>query len=173
MGGMVALEAASRWPELFAALVVVGGTARFTCADGYDHGVPDRTVRAMKLGVRGSPTAVLSRFFAEAAAPAAEEDRLVQRKVEAALSFGTAVLSHGLAYLEQTDLREQLDRVVCPTLILHGSEDRIIPWQAGRFLAGRLKRSRFKVFDGVGHTLPLTAPAAVASEVRTYLEEWS
>ena len=173
MGGMVALEAASRRPELFPALVVVGGTARFTRDEGYEHGLPQRTVRAMRLGLRGSPSAVLERFFAEAAAPETEDGSVARRKVEAALSLGTAVLNHGLGYLEQTDIRLQLDRVTTPTLVLHGTEDRIVPWQAGRFLAASLKRSRFRLHEGAGHTLPTTEAAEVADDIRAYLEELS
>ncbi len=44
-----------------------------------------------------------------------------------------------------------LDRVRCPTLLVHGSEDRIIPLRATRSLTRRIPGAHLVVLDGAGH----------------------
>jgi pimeloyl-ACP methyl ester carboxylesterase len=60
-----------------------------------------------------------------------------------------------------------------PTLVLHGGRDRVVPWQAGRSLAGRLQRSRFSLYEEGGHDLPAREAASVSNEIRSYLEKLS
>lgn len=173
MGGMIALEAAARWPELVTALVIIGGTARFCAGDDYEYGVPARTVRAMALGIRSAPGPILEEFHTQVAAPACLAEDSLREQVEAALSLGTARLGHGLRYLERYDCRGRLGGIEAPVLVIHGSEDRIVPWQAGAFLSDALPRGRFRLYEQAGHALPLTEAPAVADEISTFLEERS
>jgi 3-oxoadipate enol-lactonase len=46
---------------------------------------------------------------------------------------------------------ERLPRLVVPTLVLHGTEDQILPVQNGRLIASRVPASHLETFPGVGH----------------------
>lgn len=53
-------------------------------------------------------------------------------------------------------------RVQCPTIVLHGSRDRLIPESAARLLHEHIPGSTFESLPGVGHCPHLEAPRRVA-----------
>jgi pimeloyl-ACP methyl ester carboxylesterase len=64
-------------------------------------------------------------------------------------------------------------RMTCPTLVLHGDADRIIPIENGVRLAAALPSARYVVVPGGGHLFPLEDPARFAllvDEHFSYLE---
>jgi pimeloyl-ACP methyl ester carboxylesterase len=58
-------------------------------------------------------------------------------------------------------LERWLDRVTMPTLILWGTQDRLIPVEQARHWADRLDRAEVATFDSAGHLLFSEAPGAV------------
>ena len=56
------------------------------------------------------------------------------------------------------DMRNRLDLVRCPTLIVHGVEDAIIPIAAGEELAGLIPTSRLETVKAAGHLLLAEKP---------------
>lgn len=69
------------------------------------------------------------------------------------------------------DLAGRLCDVTQPTLVLIGAEDdRTLP-EHGRALAARIVNARVVELPGVGHTLPLEAPDAVAAAVTAFLRD--
>ncbi len=73
----------------------------------------------------------------------------------------------GAALLALGDLRPRLTRLKSPAVILHGSEDPLIPVAAGREFAGAIDGARFRIVDGMGHALPPAAVTAILEETRT------
>jgi class 3 adenylate cyclase len=49
------------------------------------------------------------------------------------------------------DVREVLPTVRVPALVMHGSEDQIVPVEVGRYTAQRLRTARYFEVPGVGH----------------------
>ncbi len=45
------------------------------------------------------------------------------------------------------------DRIKAPTLVIHGSEDPLVPPDRGQDLARRIPGARLQIVDGMGHTL--------------------
>ena len=57
----------------------------------------------------------------------------------------------------ETDLTEDLKRIDVPTLIVHGSDDQIVPIQASALLSSKIvKNAELKVYEGAPHGLPST-----------------
>ena len=83
--------------------------------------------------------------------------------------MGIDPLVHGLRYLQKTDLRNRLKRVKIPTLIIHGREDRIVPWRAAEWLNDSLPDSRIIIHEGVGHDLGGRQSAILAPEIIEFL----
>jgi pimeloyl-ACP methyl ester carboxylesterase len=72
-----------------------------------------------------------------------------------------------IAHMEA--LTGQLGEVGQPALVISGSDDdRTVP-EAGRELAAALANASYVELEGVGHTLPLEAPAEVVAAVRVFL----
>lgn len=69
------------------------------------------------------------------------------------------------------DVREHLDGVRCPVLVLHARHDEVIPFDAGRRLAAALPDARFVALDGKNHVLLETEQAwtRFLAEVRAFL----
>ena len=170
-GGIVGLELTCENPGLLKGLVVIGATPKFCSEEEYPWGVATRNVRAMIMEIGKDSRAVLDRFFQDVTWPAVESESCRSEKVRAARNMGIEHLVRGLEYLRKMDLRDRLKGVEIPILIIHGREDRIVPWQAGAWMNRSLPNSRIIMHEGVGHDIPGMQPVVVASQIRTFLED--
>ncbi|HEY2883096.1 MAG TPA: alpha/beta hydrolase, partial [Pirellulales bacterium] len=57
-------------------------------------------------------------------------------------------------YLHNPKLPGHLHRVKCPTLVLWGKQDKLIPAAHGKFYAEKISGARLEVLDQCGHMLP-------------------
>ncbi len=171
LGGMLAIEAAAASPpERIAGLVLLGTTARFCSAESFDAGVPPSHVRSMRQALRRRSTSMLEDFFTQASLPAniPEEER--KRKVEAALETGEAALAHGLEYLQTIDLRPGLESITSSCLVIHGKEDRIVPWRASEYLDRHLPHCSAHFLPEAGHGLVDQCESFIIHQIGRFME---
>ena len=64
-----------------------------------------------------------------------------------------------------------LSKVQCPTLLVHGRSDDIIPLRAAESLRRVVKNAEMVVIDGAGHFSMQDAPQRFLQEVRRFLDE--
>ncbi len=76
-----------------------------------------------------------------------------------------ATSEHGWAHL---DGREVIDKVTCPVLIIHGKDDRRVPFEWGEDLHARLPNSRLVAFEGGGHSPTARDPVKVNHLIRDF-----
>jgi pimeloyl-ACP methyl ester carboxylesterase len=62
--------------------------------------------------------------------------------------------NHALAIARTPPWRIRLAEVSVPTLVIHGTEDPILPFPHGQALAAEIPGARLEAMDGVGHELP-------------------
>jgi pimeloyl-[acyl-carrier protein] methyl ester esterase len=163
LGGMLALELAARFPRRIERLILVATTPRFVSAPDWLHGLAESAVRALARDFKRTPAATLENFWrrqfhGEEAIPSP-----LLPEVEPATALG------GLELLRQVDLREQLARITMPTLVLHGSDDLIIPIAAGRFLAATLPQAHLQEISDCGHAPFCRAVIPVSAMIRRFL----
>lgn len=171
MGGIAALEAIVRRMIDPSKVILVSSTARF-CAMETDHpGVPEQNLRAMIAGLKRKPQDTLAAFLSDAAFPAAITQAAKDDFAAAAILNGAESIVSGLEYLRRMDLRADVCSVKQPALILHGTEDRIIPGAAGEALAKSITGSRFKEYDGKGHRMLIDDSGIVLEEISSFLGE--
>jgi pimeloyl-ACP methyl ester carboxylesterase len=155
LGGWIAAELAIRRPERIRRLALVGATGL------YVPGASIGDVFMFSLRRDGADLSDLrALLFARADAPAALEvypDRRLDTPVEVlrykAMSFAGRI-GWTPPYLYDRKLRGHLWRVSCPTLVLWGRDDRMVPLAHGRDLARRIAGAQLEVIDGWGHDLP-------------------
>jgi 3-oxoadipate enol-lactonase len=72
--------------------------------------------------------------------------------------------------LGATDLRSLLARIAVPTLVVHGSDDGVVPVAIGRELADAIPGAALVVLERAGHVSNQEQPAAFNAAVRRFLE---
>lgn len=105
-----------------------------------------------------------------AARPSAEDARgMVLNKED--------VMRHFLApggFFQRMDLRASLAAITCPTLVLAGREDPVIPWELSEELAASLVSSsdaRFVCMDGCGHGIWRDRPEPSLALIRAFIDD--
>jgi len=171
-GGTVAVLLAARHPERVASLVVV------TAVDRFDEAMLDETDRFRALTGRVaageepstavydviSQSAFSERYRTENAALIAQRRHLVSLLPKAWYQ----ALEQLLASLHTADVRPELPRVTCPSLVVAADEDRTMPLAGSRALAEGL-RARFEIVPGSGHALIVEQPVVLVDLVRSFL----
>lgn len=70
------------------------------------------------------------------------------------------------------DIRDVLPTVRVPVLVMHGSDDQVVPVEVGRYTAQRLPTARFVELPGVGHVaLGGSAADRIGLEIERFLGE--
>lgn len=165
MGALVVLDALSSMQlSTVTCAVLLNGTARFTETEGYPFGWSATHIRAMQRGLKSRPQATLRSFF-----------ELVNghptNNAQNAMSQGVDVLTTGLAYLKDTDVREFLKNIQQPVLCWHGANDRVIPVGASQWLSHALPHATVAVHPQAGHDGPVAYAADVHATITTFLAE--
>jgi pimeloyl-ACP methyl ester carboxylesterase/predicted glycosyltransferase len=75
----------------------------------------------------------------------------------------------GLAGWLNNDLRAQARQVQCPTLVIHGDDDRRVPYVKGQTIAELVPGARLLTVGGGGHLMVARDPAAFSLAVRGFI----
>ena len=154
LGGIVAMELARRHPQRVRALVLVASTPRFTRDPQWPHGLAPRLLADFADALQKDARRTLQRFLA-LQVRGERAPRPVLRRLQAIFDAAPpprpAALAGGLDILRRGDLRQGLADIHCPTLILHGAGDEVVPLAAGRALRERLPDATLQVFPESGH----------------------
>jgi pimeloyl-ACP methyl ester carboxylesterase len=176
MGGFIALELAIRRPDLVDRLVLVSAAVLW---QEYRHAKPLVTfanatealaARALSevpewLLRRPRARAGALRFGGIRAQPSRELQRellLTARRTEGFLPAFQALASY--------PLRDELDAVRCPTLIVWGTADPLVGVGHAKELERLIPDSRASIYEGIGHVVQLEAPERFNREVEDFLD---
>jgi pimeloyl-ACP methyl ester carboxylesterase len=72
---------------------------------------------------------------------------------------------------KQIDVRHVLPSIRVPTLLLHGSEDEVVPVEVARYMAERIPGARLLEIAGAGHLAVGQASASIGDELQRFLTE--
>lgn len=75
----------------------------------------------------------------------------------------------GLLMRDRFDNAAKIGNLDLPLFIMHGREDRVVPFEHGKALAGLAKSAAFRPFDSYGHELSFRADAQAAQ--REWLDQ--
>ncbi len=73
------------------------------------------------------------------------------------------------AIIATRDLRPWTSRIKAPSLVIHGSDDRLVPHQCGRDIAATIRDSRLEIIEGMGHDLPPRLLPSITKQVLAHL----
>jgi pimeloyl-ACP methyl ester carboxylesterase len=157
MGGMIAQALAARRPERVRSLVSIMSTTgnRF-------RGQPAFRVYPAFLArpprTRDESVERIARLFAIVGSPGFERDELELREM-ARMSWDRGHSPAGpgrqlAAIIASGDRTPDLRRVTAPTLVIHGTRDRLVRPSGGRATARAIPGARLLMVPGMGHDLP-------------------
>jgi pimeloyl-ACP methyl ester carboxylesterase len=170
LGGWMAVEVASRYPERVSSLVLINP------AGLHIDGAPIKEIFGRK------PDDLAQDLFADQSHPIAQmmhqmaalgADKLADIPFELLRPIlqslqATAKVAWN-PYLHNPKLLRRLGRVTAPTLIVRGAEDRLIPAVHAATYASAIPEARLVEVPGGGHLVTLEQPSVVADLVRRHL----
>jgi pimeloyl-[acyl-carrier protein] methyl ester esterase len=151
LGGLIALSAALQFPDAVAGLVLISATARMTAIDE-TPGADPRMLRAMRAKLRRDAAPVV-RAFAELCVAPEQDDDFCDTFTQSASDIEPAALDAGLAYLQETDLRDRLSEIATPTLVIHGELDAVVPLGCASYLCEHIAGATLDVIPDGNHAM--------------------
>jgi pimeloyl-ACP methyl ester carboxylesterase len=166
MGGYCALEIAHRAPDRVVALALIDTSAR---PDG-DEAKANRE-RQIARARAGELDAVVEELLRKWVHPSRLADAAVADVVRAmARSHGPAVFERQQrAIMSRADSRPRLAAIRCPTVVLCGADDAIMPREIHAELAAGIPGATLVAVPECGHLAPLERPEAVAAALAELL----
>ena len=165
MGGMVAQHLAADRPDLVTALALTATLAAPVAP------FRDRLARWEALVTAGRWRG----FYADALDASYTGSELLRRRLLLRMSRPPA-LPHLVDRHRQLtaaclahDARDRLDRIDCPTLVLAGAADPVVPPAASDALAAGIRGARFEVLAGLAHGFPEQASARTFAAISSLL----
>lgn len=165
VGGMIALDFAHQHPARVHALVLCDTGAKIGTADAWT----ERSTIVRQNGLAPIAPLILGRWFShsfstrEPATYRGYTNMLTRTPAE-----GYAATCEAL---RDADLREVVQRITVPTLVLCGDEDMATPPSLGQALAAALPNARFQLIYQAGHLPSIEQPRAVAAAMRQFFKE--
>jgi 3-oxoadipate enol-lactonase len=176
LGGFVAQALALRFPQRVGALVLASTTAGWPRLDLMPWryallALVGRLRREARGSVHDPGRALLSLMVSPQFAAATEVGSPIWRVASALAQEARS--RRGLAgqvLAASTYVGwPNLPSIKAPIQIQHGTDDRVVPFRAGRELTRRLPDAELVPFAGAGHALILERPEAVAEVSRAFL----
>ncbi|MCE0800095.1 alpha/beta hydrolase [Buttiauxella sp. S04-F03] len=139
------------------------------------NGVPIDVFDGIREGVRANR----ADFFKELTLPfygynrsGAEISEGVRESfVEQGMQGGIKALYDCIKAFSETDLREDLKKMTIPTLVIHGDDDQIVPFETcGKVTAATLPDATFKVYEGGSHGICTTEKDRVNDDLLAFLK---
>ncbi len=166
MGGMVAQELALRHPERVRTLALGCTYCGGEGASRTSPAVYERLSASWMAGDReaalrtGWEANVSARFAADDEQYATFRERALRVPANLPAIFAQiqAIGGH--------DTSERLSQITAPALVVHGTDDEMLPSSNAEMIAARIPAARLEIFDGVGHLFFWEEPERSAALVR-------
>ena len=174
LGGLIALNAASRIPAQATQLIMLCALPRFVRSGDWPYGMSAEVFHQFSVNLAQDYRGTLGHFLALetlGSEHAATELRLLRAQVFAHGEPSQRALIEGLQLLEHTDLRTLLPQLGVPSLWIAGHRDRVSDWRAMQAAAALAPQSTFLRIDGAAHAPFLTHADELANAILDFLNE--
>ena len=180
MGGFIGAELAIQHPERVERLVLIAAAGlsiesiRTERKKGLRHRAEN--VAFFYLGWLASRSTVVTRRRRLRSAllllVAAHPDRLPPAlTIEQVAGSGKPGFSDALDAICQYQIRDRLEKIGCPTFIVWGDKDRLVPLRDASVFEELIPDSRKVIYKDTGHILMMERPARFNQDVQAFLRE--
>jgi len=163
-----------KYPEDIDKLIFISGTPKFLSENDYPHGHPMTMVNRLEQNLKRDYENHIREFCGKLFISGEIIDDSKLSEIES-LMFNedfppsSDVVLQTLNSLLKDDIRDNLNDIKVPTLIIHGSIDKICPLGAGKYMAKEIPDSKLIILEGVGHAPFLTQPERVNKEIKEFI----
>jgi pimeloyl-ACP methyl ester carboxylesterase len=180
MGGFIGAELAIRYPKRVERLVLVAAAGlsveniRTQRTEGLRHRAENLAFFNIGWVASRSPMVARRRRLRSALLllVAAHPDRLpAPLTYELVKGSGKPGFPDALEALCRYPIRERLPEIECPTFIVWGDKDRLVPLKDASVFEELIDDARKVVYQDTGHLTMLERPARFNEDVRAFLEE--
>jgi 3-oxoadipate enol-lactonase len=170
MGGYIALTLAARHPVLVRSLVLIGTSSG---GDG-SLPIPTATSDAWKASVTLAPRdfARMTMPYSFATGWSHEHPERFERLLAERLAFPTATEAWKRQFRAASDFGRDglpVEALRVRALVIHGTDDRVVPYANGERLARQLPNATLETMEGAGHLCFLEQPERVHSLLLSWL----
>ena len=170
LGGSVVLTLAALAPEKIKGLILMSTTPRFTQEADWIHAVEKDVLLSFAQDLEQDYPGTLKRFFAlQALGGIASRDVIAQLQTATVPTPSAQTLRAGLQLLLDIDLRRDVGAIKQACLIVHGKQDKLVPWNAAVSLAAMLDKAELVGIDDAGHAPFLSHTEEVVRAVIKWL----
>jgi 3-oxoadipate enol-lactonase len=168
MGGMIAQELALNHAERIRTLTLgctyCGGEGSALASEADLAGLVD----AMGSGDRERALRAGWEINVSSAYAADEDAYAKFRAIAMRRAVALPVIMQQMQACAAHDTNARLPEIATPTLVIHGTDDRLLPVQNGKLIASRIPGAQLEIFDGVGHLFFWERPERSAELVRAH-----
>jgi len=159
MGSAIALQLALKYPEKVMGLGLFGGGVKMRVAP----------LLLETVGNENSFESAVNMLNENCFSIHAQRN-LVKLSKRHMMEMRPSVLLGDFLACNQFDATDQLEKINTPTLIICGSEDRMMPIKFSESLRDGIARSQLHVLEDTGHMVMLEQPDTVADLLKQFLE---
>lgn len=167
LGAQVAMRVALSQTEKISRLVLIGATPCFVNREDWQHGVADQVFEQFSMNLAEDYAGTIRRFLS-LQAQGSDAVRTVLSELRARLLAqprpAEGALEAGLDILRGTDLRSEVAQLLVPVTLIHGSGDKLAPFNAARWLTQTIPDSSLHEIRGAGHA-PFLSHAEEVAEI--------
>jgi pimeloyl-ACP methyl ester carboxylesterase len=162
VGGALAAEVAALWPGSVSRLILIAPLGLYEAND------PPADPFAQRPGTLGQ---LLCKDAGSYDALMAAPNDVDKNEWEVLLVRAQEAAARLLWPLGETGLRKRLPRIACPTLLLWGEDDVLLPRSyAERFASAISGQVQIETIPGAGHLAEIDAPEACAERIARFLD---
>src|SRR5438034_8634112 len=171
MGGFVAQEMYARFPDRIAALVLAFTSPAFGGAGGQFA----RQFVAARIGPldEGKTMAQVAKALMPSMRGTKSDPQGLAHAERVMSAVPPETYRKAIQLLTTFDRKDQLEKIVVPTLLVAGSDDRIAPPSVMHSMVRKIPPTEFVQLEGCGHLGPMDQPQAFNGALEKFLQHHS
>lgn len=170
VSAMIGMLASIERPELMEKMIMIGPSPYYMNAPGYNGGFEQSDIDEL-LDMMETNYKEWAKYLAPVVMQNESRPQLAE-DFEQLLCSNDPMIARQFAEVTFTsDLRDQLDQVTVPTLILQPRFDAIAPPEVGRYVHEHIAGSQMIVMEAVGHNPHLSDSVETVKFIQGYLSQ--
>ena len=173
LGGQVAMSLAIRMPEFVEKLILMSTTPCFVEKKDWPYGVNKQFFSNFELETKQNLNNTLLKFFLIQTRDINDSKNVMRFLKNTFIEIrddNKSGMQSALNVLKETDLRNEVQKIDKPTLIIAGDKDRLTSSKASIWLYEKIKRAKLKEIKGANHMPFISHREKMTESVKKFLQ---